>query len=123
MSINSAVGVLSGARHPIACGYRFLSRRDPTCWQGAASHSNDSTSIEELRRKLAVTEDALWLSEERGAAGQLALELMHEVKNPLETLGHLTYLALAEPDPEAVRVYLLQADDQVRMLGQIASKR
>ncbi|WP_263385660.1 sensor histidine kinase [Granulicella arctica] len=79
-------------------------------------------SIEELQQKLAITEEALRLSEERGTAGQLALEPMHEVKNPLETLGHLTYLALAEPDSEAVRVYLHQADEQVRMMGQIASQ-
>jgi signal transduction histidine kinase len=101
-----------------------LSKVDVTQRAGKVQHLTRmiSASIDELRRKLAVTEDALRLSEERGAAGQLALELMHEVKNPLETLGHLTYLALAEPDSEAVRVYLLQADDQVRMLGQIASQ-
>jgi signal transduction histidine kinase len=79
-------------------------------------------SIDELQRKLAVTEEALRLSEERAAAGQLALELMHEVKNPLETLGHLTYLALAESDQNAVKAYLRQADEQVRTLGQIATQ-
>ena len=30
--------------------------------------------------------------EQRAIAGQLALELMHEIRNPLETLGYLTYL-------------------------------
>jgi signal transduction histidine kinase len=77
---------------------------------------------DELQGKLAIAEEALRLSEERAAAGHLALELMHEVKNPLETLGYLTYLALAEPDPEAVKSYLRQADEQVRLLGQIASQ-
>jgi signal transduction histidine kinase len=78
--------------------------------------------IDELQRKLAASEEALRRCEERNAAGQLALELMHEVKNPLETLGHLTYLALEESDPETVKDYLRQANEQMRMLGEIASQ-
>jgi signal transduction histidine kinase len=78
-------------------------------------------SNEDLQSRLAITEEALRLSEERGAAGQLALELMHEVKNPLETLGHLTYLAQSESDPEQVKTYLRLADEQMKTLGQIAS--
>ena len=81
-----------------------------------------SGSNDELQRKLASTEEALRLCQERSAAGQLALELMHEVKNPLETLGHLTYLALQEPDPETVKDYLRQANDQMKALGEIASQ-
>jgi signal transduction histidine kinase len=80
-----------------------------------------SGSDNELLKKLAALEEALRLCEERNAAGQLALELMHEVKNPLETLGHLTYLALEEPDPETLKGYLLQANEQMKMLGEIAS--
>jgi signal transduction histidine kinase len=79
-------------------------------------------SNDELQRKLAATEEALRLCEERNAAGQLALELMHEVKNPLETLGHLTYLALEEPDPEMVKGYLRQGNEQMRLLSDIASQ-
>jgi signal transduction histidine kinase len=79
-------------------------------------------ATEELQRKLTATEEALRLCEERSAAGQLALELMHEVKNPLETLGHLTYLALEEPNPEMVKDYLRQANEQMRTLGEIASQ-
>jgi signal transduction histidine kinase len=78
--------------------------------------------IDELQRKLAASEEALRRCEERNAAGQLALELMHELKNPLETLGHLTYLALEESDPETVKDYLRQANEQMRMLGEIASQ-
>jgi signal transduction histidine kinase len=78
--------------------------------------------IDELQKKLTATEEALRLSEERSAAGQLALELMHEVKNPLETLGHLTYLALEEPDLETVKDYLYQANEQMKTLSEIASQ-
>ena len=39
--------------------------------------------------KLSQSDDqaAEWIT-----AGQLALEVMHEIRNPLEALGHLTYL-------------------------------
>ncbi|MGI4827183.1 MAG: hypothetical protein ACRYFU_03185 [Janthinobacterium lividum] len=33
--------------------------------------------------------------DERATAGQFALEMMHEIRNPLEALSHLTYLTLA----------------------------
>jgi signal transduction histidine kinase len=80
-----------------------------------------SGSIEDLQQRLTMTEEALRLSEERSAAGHLALELMHEVKNPLETLGYLNYLALGEHDVEQVKVYLRQAEEQMSILDQIAS--
>ena len=42
--------------------------------------------------------------EQRAIAGQLALELMHEIRNPLETLGYLTYLTAQEAgDKEKVQ--------------------
>ncbi len=48
---------------------------------------------------------------------------MHEVKNPLEALGHLTYLALQEADdPAQVRKYLLQAEEQMDNLSHIAKQ-
>jgi len=40
-----------------------------------------------------------------------ARAVMHEVKNPLEALGHLTYLALQDAEePEKVRKYMLLAN-------------
>jgi signal transduction histidine kinase len=71
--------------------------------------------------QLAVATEALRKAEERAVAGRLALEVMHEVKNPLEALGHLTYLALQEADdPAKVRKYLLQAEEQMENLSHIA---
>lgn len=46
--------------------------------------------------RLALAAEAFRKTEERATAGQLALEMVHEVKNALEALGHLVYLALAE---------------------------
>jgi len=77
----------------------------------------------ELHRRLAGAIDALHLAEERAIAGRLALEIMHEIKNPLEALSHLTFLTLAEADePEKVRGYMLEAEEQMAEIRQIASQ-
>lgn len=56
-------------------------------------------------------------------AGQLALEVMHEIRNPLEALGHLTYLTLQAPhDPEKVTTYMRMAEEQVATLNRIISQ-
>ena len=62
-------------------------------------------------------------SDQRTTAGQLALEMMHEIRNPLETLGHLTYLTLEEKnDPDKVEKYMLLAAEQMKMLNRIAGQ-
>jgi len=62
-------------------------------------------------------------TEARATAGQLALEVMHEIRNPLEALGHLTYLAFEEAaDPDKVRKYMKMAEEQVTILNRIASQ-
>ena len=59
----------------------------------------------------------------RAAAGLLALELMHEIRNPLEALGHLTYLTREEAhDPEKVLKYMRLAEEHVGTLNRIASQ-
>ncbi|RXH54294.1 sensor histidine kinase [Granulicella sibirica] len=59
--------------------------------------------------------------DEHAIAGQLALELLHDIRNPLEALSHLTYLALQEADdPARVRKYMLLAEEQIAILGQFA---
>ena len=61
--------------------------------------------------------------DERGAAGQLALELMHEIRNPLEALGHLVYLVRQDTgNPELISKYMDLAQEQVSTLNQIASQ-
>jgi signal transduction histidine kinase len=65
--------------------------------------------------------EALKTTEERSLAGQLALEIMHEVRNPLEALGYLVYLAEQEADkPNKVREYMRLADEQIRTVSRIS---
>jgi signal transduction histidine kinase len=79
--------------------------------------------ILELEAKLASALSALRRAEERAITGHLALEVMHEIRNPLEALGNLTYLASVEADqPEKVRQFMLLADEQIEMLSHIASQ-
>jgi signal transduction histidine kinase len=74
-------------------------------------------SNDRLSRELASRQK----TEERGTAGQLALETMHEIRNPLEALSNLLYLALEKADePEAVRSYLRLAQEQAAALNGIA---
>jgi signal transduction histidine kinase len=48
---------------------------------------------------------------------------MHEIKNPLEALGHLTFLAAEEADhPEKVRRYMSLAAEQMTTLTHIAGQ-
>ena len=62
-------------------------------------------------------------ADQRPTAGMFALEVMHEIRNPLEAIGHLTYLARMEADqPDQVRKYMLLAEEQVAVLNRIASQ-
>ena len=57
----------------------------------------------------------------RIAAGQLALEMMHEVRNSLEALNHLLHLGLKTTGGlEEVRHYMNLAQEQVAVLNEIA---
>ncbi|MEO8870364.1 MAG: HAMP domain-containing sensor histidine kinase [Granulicella sp.] len=76
-----------------------------------------------MNEQLEAATEALRKSEERAVAGQLALELMHEIKNPLEALGHLTYLACEEAaDADKVRLYMGQAAEQMNTLTHIVGQ-
>ncbi len=72
----------------------------------------------ELEQKLT---RALEAAEEHSAAGQFALEVMHEIRNPLETLGNLVFLASesAAAAPQAQQ-YLRLAEEQLETLRFIA---
>jgi signal transduction histidine kinase len=62
-------------------------------------------------------------ADQRATAGRLALEIMHEIRNPLETLGHLCYLAEQEAESsDDVRKYMRMAEEQLRNLSRIASQ-
>ena len=77
-----------------------------------ASIPKHSPSIEALQR-----------TDELVLAGRLALELMHEINNPLDALGNLTYLAMQElDDGDQVQIYLQQIQEQVTTLKRIVSQ-
>ena len=83
----------------------------------------DDPIVAELQAKLEVVTEALRLSEERSMPGHLALELMHEIRNPLEALGHFNYLTREDADdPTKVRVWADMAEEQMRTLNRIASQ-
>ncbi len=92
--------------------------------QGLGEGSVKDTSIlADLQSKLSEVSEALRRAEERATAGLLALELMHEIRNPLEAVGNLAYLVMQEADdPKAVRAYLGRIEEQLATLNHIASQ-
>jgi signal transduction histidine kinase len=53
----------------------------------------------------------------------LALELMHEIRNPVEALGYLTYLGNEEADnPDGVREYMRLAGEQMSTVSRIINQ-
>jgi signal transduction histidine kinase len=76
-----------------------------------------------LEAQLADSLEALRVANERALVGQLALEVMHEIRNPLEALAHLTYLASNEAnDCDQVRAYMRLAEEQIWNATQIANQ-
>lgn len=81
------------------------------------------STVADLQAKLTDVSEALRRAEERATAGLLALELMHEIRNPLEAVGNLTYLAEQEAENSAaVRRYMQRIEEQLATLNQIASQ-
>ena len=59
--------------------------------------------------------------DQRVTAGQFALEIMHELRNPLETLTNLNYLIFhSADDAEQVRNYARLGEEQLQTLSRIA---
>jgi signal transduction histidine kinase len=80
-------------------------------------------TIPELKARLAAAEKALREAEMRATVGQLALEMIHEIRNPLEALNHLAFLARQEAEqPDKVRTYLNLAEEQMAHLRYISGK-
>ena len=83
----------------------------------------EGNDIADFASRISMATEALRKSEERAIAGQFALEMVHEIKGPLEALGHLTYLALEDiDDPKKVRNYLQLAEEQMELLRQVTSQ-
>jgi signal transduction histidine kinase len=77
--------------------------------------------IADLQDKLTLAADVLRKAEERATAGQLALEVMHEIRNPLEALGYLVSLTRQDADDaEKVQHHMHLAEEQIAALNDIA---
>jgi signal transduction histidine kinase len=75
-----------------------------------------------MKSKEQVAQETADEAEGRTAAGQLALEMMHEVRNSLEALNNLLYLGLKTTGGlEEVRGYISLAQEQAAALNEIAS--
>jgi signal transduction histidine kinase len=67
--------------------------------------------------------ESLRKAEARALAGKAALAVMHEIRNPLEALGNLIYLASQQADhPAQVREQLREAQHQLEFLVEISSQ-
>jgi signal transduction histidine kinase len=83
----------------------------------------EETTVLELRAKLKIAAEALRASEERATAGRLALEVMHEIRNPLEVLGNLNFLCAQESEqPEKVQYFMRLAEEQLETVKRIANQ-
>lgn len=83
----------------------------------------ETTSNSDLQAMLEQATNTLHRAQERAAAGQLALELMHELRNPLEALGHLLFLTSEEAGSmESVRRYVGLAEEQIGTLSTILNQ-
>jgi signal transduction histidine kinase len=79
--------------------------------------------LPDLRTDVATLYETLRKAEERAVAGQLALEVMHEIRNPLEALANLVYLTSMEAeDQEKVQEFMRLAEEQIAQANRIASQ-
>jgi signal transduction histidine kinase len=79
-------------------------------------------TISEQREQLIASAEALRECDRRATAGQLALELMHEIRNPLEALGNLVFLAREDANSSAkLQHYMRLAEEQLSTLNQLVS--
>ena len=64
--------------------------------------------------------EALQKAEQRALAGLLALEVIHEIRNPLDALSNLHFLTSAHAcEPDSVRYYMHLANEQTKNLNSI----
>src|SRR5580658_8246652 len=133
MKIIYSRSVVYAAQARILSSYRLLvcGERSPIQSAGTAfspaqyvqeSLAMEQTKIDDLESKLELATQALRISEGRATAGRLALEAMHDIRNPLDALNNLTYLILGNPeDSEKVRLYAGQAQEQIGNAIEIAN--
>ena len=84
-------------------------------------NTGESRDVRELTEQLRQAQEALQRSERLGLAGRFSGAIMHEINNPLEAITNLVYLAKLEAhDPERVKRYAQQAEEQLALVRTIA---
>jgi signal transduction histidine kinase len=82
----------------------------------------DQIAVADPQLKLAQAAEALRKCDEHATTGRLALEVMHDIRNPIEALRNLNYLTgLSADDPEAVRRFARLAEEQMAIVSGIAN--
>ncbi len=78
--------------------------------------------IDDLQAKLSQATANLQVADQHATAGRLALEMMHDIRNPLEALRNLNYLTvLSAENPDEVRRYGALAEEQMTIVIGIAN--
>jgi signal transduction histidine kinase len=78
--------------------------------------------IDDLQAKLSQATASLRVADQHATAGRLALEMMHDIRNPLEALRNLNYLTvLSAENPDEVRRYGALAEEQMTIVIGIAN--
>jgi signal transduction histidine kinase len=98
----------------------LLAARSPESF-GLESAMYPITSAD-FETKMLLASEALRKAEERATAGQLAMEVIHEIRNPLQALEYLVFLTVRDAeDADKVRGYMHVAEEQMATLSQIAT--
>jgi signal transduction histidine kinase len=80
----------------------------------------DAAIVEQLKKRLELTENALQRCERLSVASRYAGAIMHEVNNPLAAITNLVYLARTEPDiSQKVEEYLALVEEQLETLSAV----
>ena len=75
-----------------------------------------------MDNRLEAAIEALRKCEERSLAGQFALEVMHEIRNPLDAVGNLIYLASGAKELTQAKEHIKAAQEHIASLNQIAGQ-
>jgi signal transduction histidine kinase len=82
----------------------------------------DQALVDDLQARLSQAAASLRVIDQHATAGRLALEVMHDIRNPLEALRNLNYLIVLSADnPDEVRRYGALAEEQMAIVIGIAN--